>query len=417
MPTLEDCARADLMTQRFVCRQFLPDHMMATCVGKLGTTCEYVCQNGYTPSGIRRCENWTLTNRAGGSEQQASADQFWGFRGGSCISAPKPTLPPRRPEQAGSTNDSNGNNGTGVSHGQFVFPNVAQVGTDAFGQYITYQLMLTFRPDYVKNVYAIFGTQGDPMRFPAAFHAPDPYGVDIGGTNPLLWGHSPSASLSAYDSWLTVGAVQWWGGETSDHLSTVGIDFETWTATQDLVVSNGAVFWTNPAAGCTQNPTLVQANFHFDQADGKRRSTRVASWPQVFTRRLRPDSIFWMATTKTSGRWKASSSRPTWLPSCRLRFTGEKRDTLPSSRPVRVWGEISGARTCERPEADSVFTVQSISNLLSWYLSEQSLEWLGVTLVVYAQKETAEGWQPTATEVVVSAVKVVSYKRESKLHL
>lgn len=257
VPTLEDCARADLMTQRFVCRQFLPDHMMATCVGKLGTTCEYVCQNGYTPSGIRRCENWTLTNRAVGSEQQASADKFWGFRGGSCISAPKPTLPPRRPEQAGSTNDSNSNNGTGVSHGQFVFPNVAQVGTDAFGQYITYQLMLTFRPDYVKNVYAIFGTQGDPMRFPAAFHAPDPYGVDIGGTNPLLWGHSPSASLSAYDSWLTVGAVQWWGGETSDHLSTVGIDFETWTATQDLVVSNGAVFWTNPAAGCTQNPTLV----------------------------------------------------------------------------------------------------------------------------------------------------------------
>lgn len=40
-----------------------------------------------------------------------------------------------------------------------------------------------------------------------------------------------------------------------------------------------------------------------------------------------------------------------------------------------------------------------------------------MTLVVYAQKETAEGWQPTATEVVVSAVKVVSYKRESKLHL
>ena len=246
LPTLADCAQAAPQFTRFLCRAFLPDHMMASCVGRLGHTCEYLCQDGYVPSGIRRCENWTVTGRTSEQAKQQTTQTYYNFQGGSCIpgSQPPPPLP--------ATGQTGGENATGDA---FVYPAVVQIATDPFGQYVTYQLLLSFMPSVVRNVYAIFGTPADPMVIPAAFHAPEPFGgADIGGSDPLLWKHNEALQ---FDSWLTVGAVQWDAGETSDHLSSVGIDFDSWTETQDLVVSNGAVFWVEPKIGCQQDPTLV----------------------------------------------------------------------------------------------------------------------------------------------------------------
>ena len=153
-----------------------------------------------------------------------------------------------------------------VSDVEFVHPVVVQVATES-DQYVTYQLGLSFMSSDVKNVYAIFGSpavdkgkdagkQAEQMFIPAAYQSPaTPFGgVDIGGINPSLWPLQPSL---AYDSWLTVGEVQWAQGETADHLSTVGIDFSDWSATQGLSITNGAVFWMDPNVGSTQDPTLV----------------------------------------------------------------------------------------------------------------------------------------------------------------
>ena len=243
LPTLEDC-EAEPRFSRFFCGAFLPDHMLASCVGGPGDTCEYVCQDGYVPSGIRRCENVTdLPN-------QQTTQTFHHFHGGSCIPGSQPPPPLPTPWQAGAKNATGD-----ASDSQFVYPAVVQTATDAFGQYVTYQLALSFMPSVVRNVYAIFGTPANPMVIPAAFHAPDPFGgADIGGSNPLLWKNNPALR---FDSWLTVGAVQWDDGQTNDHLSSAGIDFDSWTATQDLIVSNGALFWIEPDVGCPQDPTLV----------------------------------------------------------------------------------------------------------------------------------------------------------------
>ena len=49
-------------------------------------------------------------------------------------------------------------------------------------------------------------------------------------------------SDSHYDSWLTVGITD----GNQDKVSTVGIDFSTWTETSGIHTTNGAVFTLDP---------------------------------------------------------------------------------------------------------------------------------------------------------------------------
>jgi hypothetical protein len=298
LPTLADCSQSSpASTGLAECAQFLPDQMVASCFGPPGYTCQYVCNNGYTPSGNRTCDEWTTDKGA----------VLHGFRGGSCIAHVATAASGRDPLRVGdicdrvcaaggrshyptisrkadcpdgttctATGDDNcefphtcqrdGDEFDGkVSDVEFVHPVVVQVASDPGNQFVTYQLGLSFMASDVKNVYAIFGSpaivegdeagkQAEQMLIPAAFQAPAPFGANIGGTSPSLW--SFRADL-AYDSWLTVGEVRWDEGETSDHLSVVGIDFDSWSSTQDLIVSNGAVFWMDPNVGSTQDPTVV----------------------------------------------------------------------------------------------------------------------------------------------------------------
>ena len=297
LPTLADCSQSSAVsTSLEECAQVLPDQMVASCVGPPGYTCQYDCNSGYTPSGNRTCDQWT-------TEKGVVLN---GFLGGSCIAQVAPAAGGHGPLRVGdvcdrqcaaggrshypsifrkgdcpdgttcaATGDDNcefphtcqryGEFDGTVSDVEFVHPIVLQVASDPGNQYVTYQLALAFMAADVKNVYAIFGSpaivegdeagkQAEQMLIPAAFQAPAPFGVDIGGANPSLW--SFRAEL-AYDSWLTVGEVRWDEGETRDHLSTIGIDFGSWSSTQDLVVSNGAVFWMDPNVGSTQDPTVV----------------------------------------------------------------------------------------------------------------------------------------------------------------
>ena len=94
---------------------------------------------------------------------------------------------------------------------------------------------------------------------------------------------SPDA---AYDSWLTVGAVdisdmgssvmhhgQWQPVSTSNYIGAGGIDFRTWTEANGLRVENGDVSWADPSSapscddrqsnGCTIAQLTVPSQGHF----------------------------------------------------------------------------------------------------------------------------------------------------------
>ena len=144
----------------------------------------------------------------------------------------------------------------------FVQAAVSTVSTSGVAGYTTYRLTVSFISQEVDNVYALFGSPredvGDfagepekPMRIPGAFQAPRPFGTDLGGTNPLFWAYSPTVQ---FDSWLTIGIID---GDTSGALSSVGIDFSSWTETTGLTVENGALFCMDPSSGETEDPAVI----------------------------------------------------------------------------------------------------------------------------------------------------------------
>ncbi len=134
-------------------------------------------------------------------------------------------------------------------------------------EYTTYRLSVALGPS-AESVYAIHGTPDavgaevtlnagtpGPISLPAAFQAPTPFGVDVGGVDPALIAASPDA---AFDSWLTVGLVD---GDSSAELGAVGIDFGSWTETSGLEVIDGAIFAMMPdsfVAGMGSQITVAQ---------------------------------------------------------------------------------------------------------------------------------------------------------------
>ena len=57
------------------------------------------------------------------------------------------------------------------------------------------------------------------------------------------------------DSWLTVGITE---GDSAGALSSVGIDWGTWTSDTGLTVDNGAVFWMSPSDGPSDTAVVAQ---------------------------------------------------------------------------------------------------------------------------------------------------------------
>jgi hypothetical protein len=103
------------------------------------------------------------------------------------------------------------------------------------------------------NAYTIYGTASSPMSVPAAYQEATPFGANTGGTNPAFW---PIMAGAQYDSWLTVGITD---GDTGGALSSIGIDFDAWTASDALATSDGAVFWMAPDDGPAAGTDAVLA--------------------------------------------------------------------------------------------------------------------------------------------------------------
>ena len=75
------------------------------------------------------------------------------------------------------------------------------------------------------------------MAIPAAYQSDAPFGANVGGVAAAFVAAVPT---TAYDSWLTVGITD---GDAGGALSSIGIDWDTWTGSAGLSVDNGAVFW------------------------------------------------------------------------------------------------------------------------------------------------------------------------------
>ena len=129
-------------------------------------------------------------------------------------------------------------------------PTVTITATDGIMGYTTYQLNVGL-PATGKNVYSISGNIDGPMTVAKAYQVPAPFGANVGGTNPAFLTFQPNI---AYDSWLTVGMTD---ASNTGALSTIGVDFSTWS-TAELSVSNGAVFWMDPDASPDGDAVVAQ---------------------------------------------------------------------------------------------------------------------------------------------------------------
>ena len=126
--------------------------------------------------------------------------------------------------------------------------------------YETYQLALELNPDLAGNVYTIYAAEGGegatpPLSFPPAYQVASPFGADIGGTPPLFWTVMPDAQ---WDSWLTIGPTD---ASQMGSISSINLDFASWTETQGLSATDAAVFYMDPNNGpaAGDSPVVVIA--------------------------------------------------------------------------------------------------------------------------------------------------------------
>jgi hypothetical protein len=98
-----------------------------------------------------------------------------------------------------------------------------------------------------------FGEGDDRLVIPPAWQLATPFGADIGPVNPAFFSFEPNCP---YDSWLTLGvdgpALQ------PNALTSVGIDFSSWSENRGISSDNGAVFFLDPAHGAQGTTTLMQ---------------------------------------------------------------------------------------------------------------------------------------------------------------
>ena len=128
---------------------------------------------------------------------------------------------------------------------------------DSVDGWETYQLGLTLT-NGASNVYTIFGDASTSLSMPAAYQEATPFGANVGGVNPAFIAVSATAAV---DSWLSVGPTD---GSAGGGISSVGIDWDSWTADSGLSADNGAVFWMVPDNGPSGSAVVAQVTI----ADG-----------------------------------------------------------------------------------------------------------------------------------------------------
>jgi hypothetical protein len=134
--------------------------------------------------------------------------------------------------------------------GSLVTPSTDVLAASVDTSHATYQLRVTLGGE-ARNIYTIFGDADGALALPAVYQVAPPFGVDVGGVNPGLFAIMPA---SQYDSWLTVGATD--GSERQ--LSSVGLDFTSWSDATDLSCTNCAVFLMDPDSGPTTSAVVAQ---------------------------------------------------------------------------------------------------------------------------------------------------------------
>ena len=126
----------------------------------------------------------------------------------------------------------------------YVCPKMTEMtncNTGGIEGYTTYRLSLVIKPDMnIKNIYAIYGDENNNMYLPPAYQSDTKINYNIGGALPLLITLDSNVN---YDSWLTIGITN---GDIDNKISTVGIDFNSWTSRMGLTIDNGAVFVMDP---------------------------------------------------------------------------------------------------------------------------------------------------------------------------
>ena len=142
---------------------------------------------------------------------------------------------------------------------EFVCPKITEItdcGENGLSGYSTYRLSLIVKNSNVKNIYAIYGDDINtpkPMIIPPAYQSIINFNSNIGGVLPAILNIDPDAQ---YDSWLTIGITD---GNTGNEVSTVGIDFSTWTENSGIHTTNGAVFTMDPEINVVDGDEYIVA--------------------------------------------------------------------------------------------------------------------------------------------------------------
>jgi hypothetical protein len=122
---------------------------------------------------------------------------------------------------------------------------------DSLDGWETYQLSCGLTGG-AANIYTIFGDSSTTLTAPAAYQEAAPFGANTGGVSPAFVAVSATAAV---DSWLTVGITD---GDTAGAISSIGIEWDTWTADVGLSTDNGAVFWMVPDNGPSGSAVVAQ---------------------------------------------------------------------------------------------------------------------------------------------------------------
>jgi hypothetical protein len=130
---------------------------------------------------------------------------------------------------------------------EYVCPKITEVtrcGNNGLDGYSTYRLSLIVKNNDVKNIYAVYGSDENnemrPLILPPAYQSIVNFNSNIGGVLPAIINIDSDAQ---YDSWLTIGITD---GNMNNEIMSVGIDFDSWTETSGITITNGAVFTFDP---------------------------------------------------------------------------------------------------------------------------------------------------------------------------
>ena len=104
------------------------------------------------------------------------------------------------------------------------------------------QVDLSARSDAL-NIYSLYGNSDHPLVMPPAWQQPAPFGVHFGGVFPEFVEKAPEGE---FDSWITIGGTSC---GTLCGISQENMDLDSWTDTQGLNVTNGALFFMDPSKG------------------------------------------------------------------------------------------------------------------------------------------------------------------------